>query len=287
MYRTRPPPLPTRGVSFGVVTPGALPAAPQFTADVYLVTETLDAGSAINNTAFQRFASSYAGIYAAGGVCVKTVTVHDVPKWAKDTYASLPTVDYNVIAQPCSDFRQMFTLALPGSSVALFLVDELAPPDAQGDQIVGIDGSIPGMGTFNGTIAGGAAVSVADLFSASSCTGPLTPFCGADRTALIAAHESGHFLGMYHPTEETGDLFDPLTDTAACVCALCEAGALAANCSDGGTPTLVDDTVCSGTTQLCGGANLLMFWILTPSSRGQLSPQEVAVMRTNPVLSQP
>jgi len=270
-----------------VVSPGPLPARGQLAADIYLITETLDAGAAVSNPAVQRFVNSYAGFYAAAGICVTTVTLHDVFPWAVAKYASLPSVDDSVTQEPCSDFRQMFTLAERGRTMALFLVDELAPVGPQGDQIVGKDGAIAGMASYNGTTVGGAAVSLADLSSTSGCTGGVTPFCGPDRTALIAAHETGHFLGLYHPTEETGDVFDPLSDTAACVCALCETGAAAANCSDGGQPTLVSNDVCAGSTQQCGGANLLMFWLLTTSSQGQFSPQEAAVVRANPLISAP
>ena len=171
--------------------------------------------------------------------------------------------------------------------MALFLLDEIATVDAQGDTLAGIDGTIPGMATFNGTIAGGAIASIANLSSTSQCTAALSPYCGPDFTALVAGHETGHFLGMYHPSEQTGDLFDPLADTASCVCALCETGAAAANCSDGGSPTLVSNDVCAGATQECGGADLLMFWLLTPSSHGDMTPQQGAVMRANPLISAP
>jgi hypothetical protein len=272
-----------------VVSPGPLPAKGQLSVDVYLVTEQYDAGTAVSKQTVQRFASAFANIYAAAGVCLTTVTLHDVPHWAVQKYASLPSVDSTVIQDPCSDFRQMMTLAEPGRTVALFLVDELAPPDTQGNVIVGQDGTIAGMATYNGTIAGGAAVSVADLSSIGGCSPSVfDPYnCGPDVTAAIAAHETGHFLGLYHPTEETGDAFDPLVDTPTCVCALCETGSAAANCSDGGQPTLVEDNVCSGATQQCGGADLTMFWLLTSSSKGLFSPQEGAVLRANPLLAAP
>jgi len=272
-----------------VVSPGPLPARGELSVDIYLVTHTFTAAAAVSNPAVQRFANSFASIYAAAGVCLTTVSFHDVPAWAANKYASLPSVDNSVIQDPCSDFRQMMTLAEPGRTISLFLVDELAPVDPQGNQIVGQDGAIAGMATYNGTIAGGAAVSMADLTSMAGCTSSvLNPYyCGPDETAAIAAHETGHFLGLYHPTEETGDVFDPLVDTATCVCSLCTTGSAAANCSDGGQPTLVSDNVCSGKTQQCGGANLTMFWVLTPSSQGQFSPEEAAVLRTNPLLAAP
>jgi len=53
-----------------------------------------------------------------------------------------------------------------------------------------------------------------------------------------AGHEMGHFLGLFHPTEEYGNEFDPIDDTPKC-------------------------TIGRSTADLCGkekGADNLMFW---------------------------
>jgi hypothetical protein len=274
-----------------LVKPGPLPGSGKMTADVYLVTTTLDAGTAVASVPFRQFATRYAEFYAQAGVCLTTVTLHDVPDWAKAQYASLavPDSDYYL---PCGDFRQLFTLAEASDSMALFFVDELLGGTLQnGFQLVGIDGSIPGPATFNGTIAGGAVVSAADLSSNGGCTTSFSASCGPDVVAYISAHETGHFLGLFHPTEQTGDVFDPLADTPACVCSLCELNPAAASACgtnpDGGQPTLVQSTSCSGANQECGGASLLMFWILDSSSVGNFSPQQAAVVRANPLVSPP
>jgi hypothetical protein len=272
-----------------VVTPGPLPTTGQLAVDVYLVTTELDAGFAVTSPAVQAFASRYASFFANAGVCVSSLTFHDVPKWARDKYSSVD-VDDAVDMDPCSDFRQMFTLAPGGRSMALFFVDDLvATGEPPNDVIVGKDGAIPGLATYNGTIAGGSVVLASDLFANRNCSSVYQPTaCGSDTVATISGHETGHFLGMFHPTEATGDSFDPLSDTASCVCALCETKpASLANCSDGGQATVVDDSVCGSTTQLCGGVNLLMFWILTTEMKGDISPQQAAVMRANPLISAP
>ena len=59
--------------------------------------------------------------------------------------------------------------------------------------------------------------------------------CGADRTAFIAGHEAGHYLGLFHTTESDGRFFDPLADTAKCPCIPCAAAADLPNCNTGGT----------------------------------------------------
>jgi len=276
-----------------VVSPGPLSASGGLAVDVYLVTTSLDAQAAVSSPAVQSFASRFAGFYAQAGVCIGSITFHDVPAWAQAKYASLSVASTDVELDACSDYHQLFTLAEPSRSMALFFVDDLVNgTPASGDEIVGQDGAIPGLPGFNGTIAGGAVVLAADLTTTTGCgTQFNSASCGPDLVAGISAHETGHFLGLFHPTESTGDAFDPLVDTPACVCALCETDPVAlAACStnpDGGEPTLVTNDVCSGASQQCGGANLMMFWLLTSSWTGDITPEEADVMRANPLLAAP
>ena len=103
----------------------------------------------------------------------------------------------------------------------------------------------------------------------------------------IAAHEGGHWMGLYHTTEATGDYFDPLSDTATCACTVCTTGSRKAACetpsNTPSNPTFVEATDCNSSTNLaCGGATDLMFWLLDQSiSTGQLSSQQGNVMRRN------
>jgi hypothetical protein len=276
-----------------VVSPGPLPARGSLAVDVYLVTTSLTAQTAVASPAVQLFASRFAGFYAQAGVCIGSITFHDLPSWAQSKYASLSVAPDEVELDQCSDYHQLFTLAVPGRSMALFFVDDLVNGGAvSGDEIVGQDGAIPGLPGFNGTVAGGAVVLAADLSSSAGCGAEFnSASCGPDLVAGISAHETGHFLGLFHPTEATGDAFDPLVDTPACVCALCETDPTAlASCSnnpDGGQPTVVANDVCSGASQQCGGSNLMMFWLLTSSWAGDITPEEAAVMRANPLLAAP
>ena len=147
--------------------------------------------------------------------------------------------------------------------------------------MVGIDGTIPGPSTLGGTIHSGAAVNAADL-TVGNCAGAVAlASCGADRTAYIAAHEAGHWLGLYHVSEATGELFDSLADTATCACKSCVGTARAAKCgSSTSDVTLVGASDCNSSP--CGGADNLMFWLLDRAiSKGKLSTQQGQVARAN------
>src|SRR5437764_5177126 len=157
-----------------------------------------------------------------------------------------------------------------------------------GGMVVGVGGTIPGPASFNGTVQSGAVVSIADLFSglASCPTGAYDiGACGPDEVAFISAHETGHFLGLFHTTEREGADFDPLTDTPKCPCTSCAAPG--SRCGTYGTnaPTLLADRCASAPT--CGGGDNLMFWFLEPGvSAGTLTSQQSQVMRLNPLMHQ-
>src|SRR5207244_3113034 len=128
--------------------------------------------------------------------------------------------------------------------------------------VVGIDGTIPGPSSFSGTVHSGAAVSLADLFSPPICDPNINiGACGADQVAFIAAHEAGHFLGLFHTTEADGRYFDPLTDSAKCPCTQCASSTDLPNCSTGGTadhPVFLRATQCVNAGAGCGGGSNLM-----------------------------
>jgi len=271
--------------SGGIPDRGALDLA------IYLVSGSLTAASATNDPNFRRMLERISADLARAGICVQSVTYYDVPAWARSRWSSVPVSD-DLAADPCSEYRQLLTLARPGNVVSLFFVDDITSPGAPiGTRLVGYDGAIPGVSTFNGTTAGGAIVSSADLSGASGCGNDFSTRCGPDVVGETAAHEVGHALGLFHPTEAlgaSGEDFDPLTDTPQCLCALCVSAAARGGCADQqnapAQPTQVDGSDCAQGTQPCGGADYLMFWQLTDLSRGNLSPQEGQVMRLNPLV---
>jgi hypothetical protein len=110
--------------------------------------------------------------------------------------------------------------------------------------------------------------------------------CGPDRVAYIGAHETGHFLGLFHTTEAEGADFDPLADTLKCPCIACASPNDLAKC---GSPAGVSAPNISAdhciSAPACGGGDNLMFWLLQAGiSLGNLTPQQGQVMRLNPLV---
>jgi len=253
------------------------PASSTGTLDIsiYLVeTAGLDSGTALTNVSVKRFVESTTTLFAQAGICPGTITFYDVPSWASTRYATSINGDTTA---PCDLMPQMFTLSQSDKALNLFWVSSIG--GGSNGTILGIDGTIPGPSTVGGTIASGAAMSVEGL-DRGTCNNTISAaLCGPDEKAYIAAHEASHWLGLFHVTEATGTLFDPLTDTAKCVCRTCSA-------TPGGcdSTTIVTGSTCNGTRTDCGGADNLMFWLLGGANGGKLTEQQGEVMRHNLVV---
>jgi hypothetical protein len=255
--------------------------------EVYLLTDTSDgvttAAGAATSPRLQRWAASLAHFLAGGGLCLGTVTFHDLPAWVHTAYPN-DTVDVTG-SGPCDPLQQLFaTSAAPGRSVNLFLAHKLTDGSSGpvGTTTVGMDGSIPGPSAFPGTIASGAVVGLFNALTIpttwpGACVGgtPDIANCGPDFLAYVAAHEIGHWLGLYHVTEFGGTSWDPLTDTPECHTS-CQSG----GAGSGGMR--VSSCLRGGT---CGGGDNLMFWLVQQGlSTGNLTRDQGQLMRLNPAV---
>jgi hypothetical protein len=250
-----------------------------------------DAATAKNDLGFNRMLQTLGKFYAKAGLCLGTVTLYDVPGWAKTKYGGLINADDDTL---CGDLSQIFTLAAPGNQVNFFLVTGFKSRTGQGLTVVGVDGTIPGPSAVGGTVSSGASVNGSDL-TITGCTSAVDIHnCGADAVAYIVAHEGGHFMGLYHTTEQTGDSFDPLSDTPTCACTTCAPASEQARCAPknpaGTLPTLVRNESCLRPTRTpaCGGGENLMFWLLpgsfNPNPQSVLSAHQGQVIRSNLVV---
>ena len=268
---------------------GGLPSQGVLDVNFYLVASQapFPASAASATPSAQRLAETLAALYRNAGVCLRNVTFYEAPQWAKDAYGTNISADKT---GPCDPLDQMFTLSQPGNAINFFLVQSISSTARPGGgTVVGIDGTIPGPSTFGGTVHSGAAVSLANL-GVTGCSGAMDlRGCGPDTVAYIAAHEGGHFLGLFHTTEAEGENFDSLTDTGLCPCETCAPASQQSSCATPSKkpppsqPTLVHASSCVASS--CSGGDNLMFWELDrPISRGKLSAQQTQVIRLNPVV---
>jgi hypothetical protein len=275
-----------------VTRAGPIAATGALDVEVYLLLDPTGSSSMVatataasGSPLMQRWAQSLASYLSGAGLCVGDVTFHDLPDWV---HARYPNGSVDVTHDgPCDPLSQLFTTAIaPKRAVHLFLVDELvdtATSTTGGGIIVGLDGTIPGPSGFPGTVSGGAAVGVFGMLGAGSCggTGPSLA-CGTDVLAYVAAHETGHWLGLYHTTEATGVDFDPLADTPQCPCSSCAPTGVRSQCNAGKVPMQASYCVASAA---CGGGTNLMFWLLDGRfSTGVLTRDQGQVVRLNPAV---
>jgi hypothetical protein len=89
----------------------------------------------------------------------------------------------------------------------------------------------------------------------------------AEQLAHVMAHEAGHYLGLFHTTEQTGTTFDPLQDTPECP-----------STRDANGDGIVSASECVGV-----GADNMMFWQDASGSLTQdtVSPEQQFVLLHN------
>lgn len=108
-----------------------------------------------------------------------------------------------------------------GGQITFFFVQDIDLGD--GASILGLAGGPPGVAGVGGTSKSGVIINVANVTAAP------------DEVSLIMAHEGGHFVGLFHPTEKTDQRYDPLDDTPECAAA----GAATADCAGQGTDNVM------------------------------------------------
>ncbi len=226
------------------------------------------AAAAPTHATARRLVESYAALLASAGLCLGTVTFYDAPDWARTRFAAgVSDADFSA----CSDFAQLLAMSMPDQrTLDLFLVTRIGSGPSL---TLGVDGTIPGPATVNGTGASGAMVSAESLGS-GPCPAAGAPLdlvgCGADEVAYIAAHESGHYLGLYHTTEVTGGQWDPLSSTPKCADTCGTSGVAPSSCNKSSS---------------CGGGPNLMFPLLDEDrSRGYLTGEQGQVARASPLV---
>lgn len=210
----------------------------------------LNAATAPSDPDFVAYEQAYAEALALVGITLGTVSYEDVNSEA------LSSIDST--EGPDSEFAELMTLAPDGRALHVFYVEQISDPTlADGYVLGGLAGGTPGPATVGGTRASGVGISTLDLRTAPRFK------------AFSAAHETLHFLGLFHTTEADGQVLEPISDTPSC--------------------PIENDTDSDGllSYQECAAldGNNIMFWI-SDGSRTEITAtagQRYVVMR-NPLL---
>jgi hypothetical protein len=273
-----------------LLKPGPLGSKGTMDVGFYLVTETLNATTAASDPSVKRMLQTLVALFDRGGITLGTPTFIDVAQSVKSRYSTgVKTGDESV----CGETATILSMAKPGRTMNLFLVNGITAPAGTGTYL-GLAGGIPGATSVGGTGASGALVSLENLKQGADtpdCSGAINFNCGADDTAYTAIHESGHVLGLFHTTEKDGNWFDPVADTPTCACSACAPETQRANCSTArpapATPYDMQTGDCPPPGPgpgSCGGGSNLMFWVSGKTSDGALTAEQSNIIRANPLI---
>ncbi len=160
-------------------------------------------------------------------------------------------VDKYTVVDGEEEFGNLLREADSGIHLTFFMVQDIDLGD--GASILGLSGGPPGVATVGGTSKSGVVINVANAAS------------NPDEVALIMAHEGGHFVGLFHPTEKAGDGHDPLGDTP--------------ECADGNSDGTVSTSECSGK-----GAENVMWWAAKTGTSTDFTDDQTWVVSRNAVV---
>jgi hypothetical protein len=157
-----------------------------------------DAQTAQDNAGFQRALERFDEIYASVGTQIRLVRYLDV--------TGENATRFRVVRSQEAAFQLVAISEAPGEtkdealSVNVFFIDQFA---IQGGSVLGISSGLPGAAGIHGARGSGL------VFAASVLGDP-------ELLGQVLAHEVGHYLGLFHTTEQGGRGFDPLEDTPQC-----------------------------------------------------------------------
>jgi hypothetical protein len=159
-----------------------------------------------------------------------------------DLGVSLGTVRYSDFAgdvasattiEGYSEFGNLLRTVDDGAELTFFMVQDIDLGD--GASILGLSGGPPGVAGHGGTSKSGVVINVANVAASP------------EQVSLIMAHEGGHFLGLFHPTENDLGGQDPLGDTPVCSDSDGDGSLTSAECAGSGSENVMWPTAQVGT----------------------------------------
>ena len=240
----------------GMVKPSTLPVTFWFANLTFPMGAALNKDTAKTDPKFQQALGVFKMVYGNAQISVDlgAITYRDMKEVVGDakatSWAVIPKEEN--LAAMYAEMNQYATA--PGLHV--YFIDQYT--FMGGDGTLGISGGIPGPSAFEGVAHSGVSCGVAALYGAAG--GGLDP---ADDFGATIAHEGGHYLGLFHTTEQSGMSYDPISDTPEC--------------------TGVDG-MGQHAPESCGGMgnDNFMFWQSSNMLQTVVSPGQSYVLQMNP-----
>lgn len=159
----------------------------QLTVNLHFASDRWEARTADEDPAFRTVLRSIAAAFARVQIRVRFGTRTQLPFALKSPAGR-------------AALRAVFKAGVEHAGLNLFFLNHI---DAAGDgsALAGLSGNVPGPNGWNGASVAG--VLVATSFSEDPA-----------ELALVATHEMGHYLGLFHTVELAGDYQDQLDDTS-------------------------------------------------------------------------
>lgn len=240
--------------------------------NIYLVgLDGLTAETAPNDPGLQQLLEGVEQAWSGAGLRLGEVSWREISGEDGERLTVIDSID-----GPSSELAQLFKRSQgeAGRALNLFMVSDITAGDS-GFSIVGLAGGVPGPPALHGTGRSGVAVNLADLLEARAAGDDAMIEEARRLTEIIIAHETGHYLGLYHTTERNGQALmeggitgqDPLSDTPSCP-----------DSADANGNGSLSASECAEQD----GGNL-MFWSPRPDSRS-LSGQQAQLLLANPLV---
>lgn len=170
----------------------------------------VDAASAPMNANIQSMLAAFNGIYQSANVQVGQVKYFDITGEDAQRYAVLRS-DTAAAELPTLSTLQGTTYD-DALSLNIFFVRAFAMEGGA----IGVSLGLPGPAGLHGTPASGV------VFTSEFLGRTFNDRFGGGRvdgnkyTGIVMAHEVGHYLGLFHTTEQNGQAIEPLADTPQC-----------------------------------------------------------------------